>query len=521
MPARRVCMRKIREILRLLWDCGLSQRQVATCCAVGKTTVADCASRARASGLTWSQMQELSDEALERRLYGPAVAAVTARPAVDWSEIHRELKSKGVTLQLLWEEHQLQHPAGYRYSRFCELYRRWRGRADLTMRQVHRAGERLFVDYCGQTVPVIDVVSGEVREAQVFVAVWGASNYTYAEATWSQGLCDWTGAHVRAFEFSGGAPVAVVIDNLRAGVNQSCRYEPELNPTYHDLAMHYGVAVLPARVRKPRDKAKVEVGVQVVERWILARLRHRQFFSLVEVNQAIRELLVRLNERPFRKLPGCRRMLFEQLDRPAIQPLPAERFVYSEWKKARVHIDYHVEVDGHYYSVPYQLVGQAVDVRFSTQMVECFAKGKRVASHLRSFRRGVHTTQLEHMPRGHREYAAWTPQRLVSWAQQSGPSVSTLVETILSTRVHAQQGFRACLGILRLGERYGGERLEAACERALAIGGTSYRSVRAILVAGLDRQPVADEPSAVRPARHENLRGAGYYTGDEEEPAPC
>jgi transposase len=365
-------MRKIREILRLLSESRLSQRQIASCCGIGKTTVADCLARAQRIGLDWSLASGLSDEELEKRLYPLAAKVpVSERPAVDWAAVHTELKKKGVTLQLLWEEYQQQDPRGYGYSRYCELYSQWRTRSDLSMRQVHRAGEKLFVDYCGATVPVMDAGSGEVREAQIFVAVWGASNYTYAEATWSQGLADWIESHVRAFEFAGGLPEMVVPDNLKSGVSRPCRYEPELNPTYQDLAMHYGVAVMPARVRRPRDKAKVEVGVQVVERWILARLRQRTFFSLAELNQAINELLLRLNERPFHKLPGSRRSLFESLERPALRALPSQRFTYAEWRKARVGVDYHVEVDGHYYSVPYQLVSQELDVRVTAKTVEC------------------------------------------------------------------------------------------------------------------------------------------------------
>jgi len=521
MSARRVSVRKIREMLRLLWECGLSQRQVAGCCGIGKTTVVECVARARRSGLDWSTAAALSDEELEGRLYPPVELVPAAeRPAVDWAAVHTELKRKGVTLSLLWEEYRQREPRGYRYSWYCELYGQWRGRADLSMRQVHRAGEKLFVDYSGATVPVVDAGTGEVREAQIFVAVWGASNYTFAEATWSQGLADWIGSHVRAFEFGGGLTEIVVPDNLKAGVSRPCRYEPELNPTYQDLAVHYGVAVMPARVRRPRDKAKVEVGVQVVERWILARLRHRTFFSLAELNQVIRELLGPLNERPFHKLPGSRRSLFESLERPALRPLPAQRFTYAEWEKVRVHVDYHVEVDGHYYSVPYQLVSQQLDARVSAKTVECFAKSKRVASHLRSFRRGAHTTQTEHMPRPHREYAEWTPERLVRWAQQTGPSVAGLIELVMATRVHPQHGFRSCLGILRLGQRFGGERLEAACRRALEIGAASYRSVRSILEAGLDRHldPGAESVVAARPLVHENLRGASYYGGQEK---PC
>lgn len=510
-------MRKVQEVLRLLLVCGLSQRQASRASGVGRASVAEYVERLQKAGLleTW---ESLSGEELECRLYPPARRAPlqAERPEADWAAVHEELKRRDMTLSLVWQEYREQHPDGYQYSRFCDLYREWRGKQDLCMRQVHRPGEKLFVDYCGATVPVVDASTGEVREAQVFVAVWGASSYTFAEATWSQGLADWIGSHVRAFEFGGGVPELVIPDNLRSGVTRACRYEPELNPTYQDLAMHYGVAVMPARVRKPRDKAKVEAGVQLVQRWILARLRHRTFFSLGELNQAIRELLGPLNQRPFRKRPGSRQSLFESLEQPALRPLPAERFTYAEWKKARVHIDYHVEVEGHYYSVPYQLVSQQLDVRVSAQTVECFARGKRVASHLRSLLRGAHTTQGGHMPRAHREYAQWTPERLVRWAREAGPSVGGLIERVMSTRAHPQQGFRSCLGIMRLGQRYGAERLEAACQRALQVDAVSYRSLRSILQAGLDRQEVpAGEPPAALPQVHENLRGSSYYGGEE------
>jgi transposase len=512
-------MRKVQEVLRLLLVCGLSQRQASRASGVARASVAEYVERAQKAGLleTW---ESLSGEELESRLYPPARRAPlqAERPEADWAAVHEELKRRDMTLSLVWQEYREQHPDGYQYSRFCDLYRAWRGKLDLCMRQVHRPGEKLFVDYCGATVPVVDAGTGEVREAQVFVAVWGASSYTFAEATWSQSLADWIGSHVRAFEFGGGVPELVIPDNLRSGVTRACRYEPELNPTYQDLAVHYGVAVMPARVRKPRDKAKVEAGVQLVQRWILARLRHRTFFSLGELNQAIRELLVPLNQRPFRKRPGSRRSLFESLEQPALRPLPAERFTYAEWKKARVHIDYHVEVEGHYYSVPYQLVSQQLDVRVSAQTVECFAKGKRVSSHVRSLLRGAHTTQSGHMPRAHREYAQWTPERLVRWAREAGPSVGGLIERVMSTRAHPQQGFRSCLGIMRLSQRYGAERLEAACQRALQVDAVSCHSVRSILQMGLDRQEVpAGEPPTALPQVHENLRGSSYY-GEEEWP---
>jgi transposase len=430
----------------------------------------------------------------------------------DWAEIHRELKRKGVTLQLLWQEYKATHPDGLQYSQFCDRYRYFASKLDLVMRQHHRAGEKLFVDYAGQTVDVVDRETGEVREAQIFVATLGASNYTYAEATWTQSLPDWCASHIRTFEFMGAAPELLVPDNLKSAVTRPCRYEPRANATYEDLAAHYHSAILPARVRRPRDKAKVEQSVLLVERWILARLRDQIFFSLSELNAAIRTLLTELNERPFKKLPGCRRTLFEQLDRPAMISLPAERYSYAEWRKARVHIDYHVEVEGHYYSAPYQLVKQELEVRLSANTVELLHGGKRVASHRRSALKGRHTTVAEHMPRAHRQYASWTPERLVRWAEKSGPATAELVSTILASRRHPQQGFRSCLGIMRLGKSYTDQRLEAACRRALALGAVSFKSVQSILKTRLDQQPLPETCAQESlPIDHPNIRGGKYY----------
>ncbi|MEN7974046.1 MAG: IS21 family transposase, partial [Verrucomicrobiota bacterium] len=369
----------------------------------------------------------------------------------------------------------------------------------------------LFVDYAGQTAEVVDRSTGEVRCAQVFVAVLGASSYTFAEATWSQQLPDWIGSHVRAFEFFGGVPGVIVPDNLKSGVTKAHRYEPDLNPTYLDLANHYGTAVMPARVRRPKDKGKAESGVQLVERWILAALRNRTFFSLRELNQAISTLLVQLNDRPFKKLPGCRREAFESLDKPALQALPLPPYEFAEWKKARVHIDYHVEVDGHYYSVPHSLVKKQLDVRFSATTVECFHKDERVASHVRSALKGRHTSVAEHMPKSHREYAEWTPQRLIRWAEKTGPATAGVIQQILQRRNYPQQGFRSCLGIMRLTQGYGNERLEAACRRALTLGALSYKSIESILKKGLDRLSPPLQQELDLSVDHDNIRGADYY----------
>ena len=503
-------MRKIREVLRLYHTAGMSIRAIARSLKASPSTVGDYLRRAEAARLSWPLDEALDDAQLERRLFPVPAPSCIARPLPQWTEVHRELRRKDVTLALLWEEYKAAHPEGLQYSRFCERYRTWASTLDAVMRFEHRAGEKMFVDYAGRTVAVADPHSGEIRQAQVFVAVLGASNYTFAEATWTQTLPDWIASHVRAFEFFGGCPELVIPDNHRPAVSRAHRYEPDTNPTYHDLARHYTVAVLPARVRKPRDKAKVEVGVQVVQRWVLAALRNRTFFSLAELNAAIARLLERLNSRPFRKLPGSRRSMFEQLDRPALRPLPCERYVFAEWKKARVNIDYHIEVDGHYYSVPHALIRRQLDVRLTATTVECLYRAQRVASHMRSSHKGRHTTADEHMPEKHRRMGQWTPERFIRWAEKIGPRTGALITTVLDSRRHPQQAFRSCLGILRLANGYGDERLEAAAHRALAIGAHSYRSVESILAHRLDeRAPEPTERTAV--IEHDNIRGADYY----------
>jgi transposase len=516
-------MRKIREVVRLSKLLGLSQRQVARSVRLGQSTVWDYLVRFRVSGLSWDEVETLDDEALEQRLF-PSERASTerGRSLPDWSEIHQELKGKGVTLSLLWQEYRESHPEGYGYSRFCDLYRAWKKKLDVSLRQDYVGGEKLFVDYAGETVVVVNPRSGEARQAQIFVAALGASNYTFAEATWSQDLRDWIASHVHAFEAIGGVVELVIPDNLKSGVTKPNWYEPDVNQTYTEMAEHYGVAVLPTRIKRPRDKAKVESGVLQVERWILARLRHQRFFSLWELNESIRALLVELNDRPMKVLGISRRELFERVDRPALRPLPENRYEFGEWKKVRVAPDYHVELEGHYYSVPYQLVREQLDLRFTDNTVEVLRRGKRVAGHKRSRRRSEHTTVREHMPKAHQAYLDWTPTRLVEWAQKSGPSTARLFEQIMQTRPHPQQGFRSCLGLMRLGNGYGAERLEAACQRSLKLQSYSYQSVKSILKNGLDQQPLAESDTQDAVIEHANVRGADYYAGtDPEEVSPC
>lgn len=520
MPGKRLSMRKIKEVLRLRYEVGLSGRLIAHSCGVGRTTVREYLHRAERAGVTWPLPEEMTDGALEALLFPPPSSLPGAeRTLPDWEEVHKELKGRGVTLFLLWEEYKASHPEGLQYSRFCDLYRAWKGKLPVWMRQEHKAGEKLFIDYAGMTVPVRDGKSGRVREAQIFVATQGASHYTYTEATWSQTLPDFIASHVRAFEFFGGSCELLVPDNLRSAVSYSCRYDPDANPTYARCAEHYGTAVLPARPLKPKDKSRVELGVQGVERRILAKLRHQSFFGLEALNHAIAPLLEEYNDRSFQQLEGSRRSLFEKLDKPALKPLPQRRFEYEEWETVRVNLDYHVRVraDEHNYSVPYRLAGEKLDVRLTAEAVECFHNGQRVASHPRTQEKNRHSTQTEHMPEGHREHAKWTPERIIRWVGKTGPSAATLAERIIASRPHPEQGFQACRGLIRLGETHGGDRLEAACERALAINSPSYKSVNEILKQGLDKRPLPGAAAPTPAIEHENVRGADYYNISEQD----
>jgi transposase len=516
-------MRKLKEVLRL-HSLGLSQHQIARSCSISQSTVHEYVSAAQAANVKWPVPEEWGDQQIEQALFPqrPAPAVWRKHPEPDWARIHQELQThKDLTLQLVWQEQRESDPEGYGYSRFCELYRRWLQKLDLVLRQEHRAGEKMFVDYAGATIPIHDPQSGDVRPAAVFVAVLGASSYTFAEATTGQDLRNWIGSHRRAFEFFGGVVEVVVPDNLKSAVSQPRYYEPDLNPTYRDLAEHYGVAIIPARPYRARDKAKAEVGVQVVQRWIVAALRKRKFFSLEEVNQAIAELLVRLNERSFRKRPGNRATLFAQLDRPALKPLPGTRFHFGEWQTARVNIDYHIEVERHYYSVPYALVHQQVDVHLTAETVEVLHRGVRVASHVRSWEPAKATTLTEHMPKSHQKYLGRTPSRLMEEAQQVGPNTGQLVEAILAAKRHPEMGFRSCLGILRLAKTYPAERMEAAARRCLRARAYNFQSMDSILKNQLDRLPLPGDPPATPAVDHDNIRGAEYFDSPPETDPPA
>lgn len=513
MVMPRTDMRKIREILRLRFDHRYSYADIAASVALGRTTVADCVRKFEASGLSWPVPESISDLDLESLLYRMGASRTASKPLPDFAEIHIELRRKGVTKQLLWSEYKQNRPNGYEYSQFCNLYKNWQKSADVVFRNDHVGGEKCFVDYAGQTVAVHDALTGAVNYAQIFVAVLGASSYTYAEATWTQSLPDWISSHNRAFQFFGGISAILVPDNLKSAVTKPCRYDPIINPTYYELARHNGAAVIPARVKKPRDKAKAEAGVLLVERWILAALRKQKFFSLAELNNAISGLLEKLNNKPFKKLSGCRRSAYELLDKPALKPLPATPYQLSEYKDAKVNINYHVSLSDHYYSVPYQLVQKAVTIRFTANVVEILHGNKRVASHQRSHKKYSYTTLTEHMPAKHSEYAKWTPERMGQWAGEAGPSTKLLAEALMTERLHPQQGFNSVLGIIRLGEKYGKDRLERACAKALHIKSISLKTVRTMLATGMDNAPIKREKSASddKPIDHENIRGPSYY----------
>ncbi|MGB5715535.1 MAG: IS21 family transposase [Gammaproteobacteria bacterium] len=510
-------MRKIKDILRLRHEAGLAYRGIANALNIGYGTVVDYLNRAEQAGLAWPIPEGMHERDLGRLLFPTQAATGQRRFAEpDFPVVCQELKRKGVTKLLLWQEYRQRHPDdGYSYAQFCHRYRVWLGCQQRSMRQIHRAGEKLFVDYCGPTMTLVNPDTGECREAQIFVAVLGASNYTFACASWSQKQADWLNAHVQAFEFFGGVPELVVPDNLKSAVRKTHRYEPDINPSYQQLASHYQCVIVPARPYKPKDKAKAEVAVQIVERWIIACLRHQTFFTLASLNQAIRVLLDDLNQRPFKKLPGTRLSQFEQLDKPVLRALPAQPYQYADIKQARVHIDYHIEYDKHYYSVPHHLVKQAVEVQATDSAVAIYHQGQRIASHPRSYRQGAHSTCQEHMPQAHQAMHGWSPERFLSWAGDIGTETREVVRCILQERRHIEQSYRRILGLLSNAKKYGRERLNKACGRALLIGSPTRSSVESILKQGLDKIAVETPHNAVQEELslddHENVRGEEYY----------
>lgn len=502
---------KVREILRLGLKYQLGDREISRSCGVSHVTVWAYLKQVKESGLSWTDVSPLDETQILKLVRGSHQSKPNRSiPEPDWEYIHTEMRKKNVTLQLLWEEYKEQYPDGYQSTQFYEHYKRWKRTISPWMRQNHKAGDKLFVDYAGQTVPIYSQETGEVYQAQIFVAVLGMSNYTYAEATWDQTLQNWIASHINAFKYFQGVPRLLVPDNLKSAVTKPNRYDPDINPTYYDMALHYGTAVLPARVRKPKDKAKAEVGVQVVERWILAALRNRTFFNLYQLNQEIGVLLEKLNEKPFKKLPGSRRSWFNADEKAVLLPLPESPFEIAEWKNAKVNIDYHVELDRHYYSVPCRHIHKEVRIRYTKDIVEVFLNGQRIASHKKNNFAGGHTTIADHMPDGHREHMEWNPSRILRWAKKIGSSTSSVVHMIMHSRRHPEQGYRSCLGILRLGKHYGDQRLEAACKRAVDYEEYRYKYIRTILEKGLDKQN-SDLPDTQPQLNHRNVRGGTYF----------
>jgi len=517
----RICMSKIRDVLRLTYEQGFSIRVVAQSCRISRPSVTKYLEQAKRSGIEWSKDKELSDNDLVQKLRNGnihvPVPPVKALP--DWSYIHAEMKRPHVTLSLLWQEYKEANPEGYQQSQFGELNRQFRRTLSVSMRQDHRAGEKIFVDYTdGATI--INRATGEEIVTQLFVSVWGASNYTYVEASLTQNKRDWIMSHVRAFEYFGCVSKMVILDNLKSGVTKACRYEPELNASYLDMSRHYGFCAIATRPYRPKDKAKVEACVLVAQRWILARLRDRRFYGLEELNAAIRELLENFNNRTQQKLKKSRRELFESLDKGVAAALTVARYEYADWNKARVNIDYHVDVGHHYYSVPYQLIHQEVDIRITDKIVEIFYNGVRQASHVRSPEQNRSTTIHEHMPESHRKHMEWNPSRILNWAEKVGPCTKEFLSKILESRKYPELGYRSCLGILRLSKQYSTERLENACRRGLYYRTLRYQNIKSILENGLDKQQDLFDgtkaETAISPV-HENIRGVGYYGGNDDK----
>ncbi len=515
MARKRLPMRKTKEILRLRWALKRSVRETGRAVGVSAGTVSKAANRALAAGLTWEQVEPLSEDELELRLHGPPAVRSAHRSEPDVARIHAELRGVGVTLELLHLGYLAEHPNGYRYTTFCDRYRHWLKRRGLTMRQNHKAGDKLFVDFSGKRPKIVDQASGEEREVELFVATLGASNYTFAEATLSQQLPEWIAVHIRALEFFGGVAKMLVPDQLRSAVRDPCRHEPTIQRTYGELARHYDCAVVPARPYRPRDKAKVEVAVQVAQRWILARLRGETFFTIAALNERIAELLADLNARPMRRFGNAsRRELFERLERDALGPLPARRFTYSEWKTVRVRNDYHVHVADHFYSVPHALAYEEVEACATAMTIEVFHRGRRIAAHVRSDEVGGATTDKAHMPPHHRSWVERDEGALISWAQTIGPFADTMMRRLLTANPCREQAWRSAWGMRRLIDDYPSERIEKACQRAARFGARSYKPLARMLKLGRDQHPLLDddkpEPES-ETIEHENVRGPGYY----------
>ena len=506
----RLSMRKISEVLRQRFELKRSYREVARSLNISTSTVGDYLARARAAGMSWPFPVELTEQELYEKLFLPVSAIKAERVQPDWEAVHCELRKKGMTLKLLWREYRDEQPLGLGYSQYCNYYRHFHKNIAPVMRQKHKSGEKSFVDYAGMKMPWFDPITGEIHEAEIFVGCLGASQFIFVEATATQQLPDWIQSHIHMFEYFGGVSAIVVPDNLKSGVTKAHRYDPDINANYQHMGEHYGIAIVPARSAEPKDKAKVENAVGIVERQILAPLRHITFTSIGEINAALSKRLAILNNQPFQKMKTSRRELFETIDKPALKPLPAKRYQYAEWKKAKIHMDYHFVFDDHFYSVPYQHTRHAVEIRASSKTVECFYQGQRIATHLRSYKRYGYTTLPEHMPKAHQEQAKYSLSYIKSRAKKIGQHTTDFVDHMMAARAFPQQAYRACYGLLRLSNQYGEERLEKACAKALLIRASRYQQVESILKNKLEEVPV-HQPAITQLSAHDNIRGANYY----------
>jgi transposase len=517
MAAKRLMMKQIKEIFRLRFELKLSQRKVGLCVGCGRSTIQGYEARAKNAGLdSWATISKLSEQELLERLN--LVSSFERKqqrktfPLPDWNLVHKELSKKHVTLSLVWQEYKSEHPNGCSYPHFCSFYREWKGKLNVSLRQNHKAGEKVFVDYCGSTIPVIDRGTGEVLQAQIFVGVLGASSYTYAEATYTQSKKDWIMSHRRMLEFYGGVPQIIVPDNLKSAVKKPDRYESEINDSYREFSQYYGTCIIPARVRKPKDKAKAEAGVLLVSRWIIAALRNKTFYSLNELNAEIKKLLITVNTKKMRHFKKSRIELFKELDSSSLGRLRSVPYQYAEWKKARVNIDYHVTYDDHFYSAPYQLVKRQVDIRATDTSIEIYYRGKRVSSHLRSLRKGGYTTSDSHRPESHKSYLEWTPERIINWASSKGKNIGLFVKELIKKKVHPEQAYRSAMGVIRLSDKYGVSRLDKACFRAIELRSISYQTVKNLLKNKLEEMNSLDgvKRGSYFKNNH-NVRGSEYY----------
>lgn len=524
MSQERLRMKKLREVLRLHFECKLTNRKIAKALSLSPTTISSYIKATKLAHLDWNQVAQLSDSQLTEMIepHCKQLSQKTSKKnPIDFVYVHSQLKIKGVTRELLHQEHQQKGASikAISYTEFCRQYREFKKTLKPSMRQTHIAGEKTFVDYAGPTVSIYNNESGQAHQAVIFVGTLGASNFTYAEATMTRSLPDWIGSHVRMFEYFDGVSETLVPDNEKSAVNKACYYDPEVNPNYIALAAHYNTAVIPARPYHPKDKAKVEVAVQVVERWILARLRHHKFFSLTELNESISHLLEELNNKPFKKLIGSRRSHFESYEKTALKPLPKNRYEFVIIKKVQVNLDYHVEVDGHYYSVPHHHLGKSVEYHLSQNSVSLFYEGQRIAIHKRSRNKGGVTTEVEHMPQAHKRHHEWTPNQFAQWGKSVGYSVAEVANDIIKNKLHPECCYRIHLGLMNLKKKFGASRLEEACKYALSRQLVSFTHIKSILKTQADKAPLVavndsksleegNQPSH----QHHNLRGASYYS---------